>query len=128
MKGNLIKKLMKYNSIEKFLVEALHQAETLQGRYADTAKSIRAALSSLQDHREGPSNIPGHPTRFTDPGLDSLTPTEKRVLDEIRLGKSPKEIAHSVGRSVKTIEAQRDTIRKKLGYETARKLEEAVRI
>ena len=48
-------------------------------------------------------------------GETRLTPTQSRVADLIRFGKCTKEIAETLGISIKTVETHRHKIRKKLG-------------
>ena len=47
----------------------------------------------------------------------ALTKTEKLVLDQLMQGKSNKEIARGLGRSVRTIEDHRSHIMRKLGVD-----------
>lgn len=65
--------------------------------------------------------IMGCPALILEPaaGFDSLSPTEKRVLEMLGT-MSVKEIAHKVGRSIKTIETQRAQISRKLGLNDGR--------
>lgn len=51
--------------------------------------------------------------------LTRLTATERAVLQAIAAGGTTKEIAMARGRSVKTIEAQRITLYRKLGLRSA---------
>jgi DNA-binding NarL/FixJ family response regulator len=48
------------------------------------------------------------------PGLDSLTPAERRVLKLISVNRTTKEVADDLGLSPRTIEAHRQNICKKL--------------
>ncbi len=55
-------------------------------------------------------------------GLDALTPRELIVLRLIGQGQSPASIARVQSRSTKTIEAHRESIKRKLGLQTASEL------
>jgi len=58
---------------------------------------------------------------------ENLTPREREIYLLLREGLDAREIAEKLGRSLKTIEAQRDTLRKKLGFKTSKELTDAVR-
>ena len=54
--------------------------------------------------------------------LDSLSNRELQVFELIGQGKSTRQIAEHLGRSVKTIETYRDRLRKKLGLDSGTEL------
>ncbi len=87
-------------------------AERLEA-YARAAVKVREAYDEIM--RAGKEDTPR-------PSLDDLTPKEREIYDLIAQGLEPREIAGKLGKSLKTIEAQRDTLRKKLGYATSHDL------
>lgn len=58
--------------------------------------------------------------------LETLTPRERQVLDEVAAGQSNKRIAHTLGLSQKTIEFHRANVMKKLGAKSLANLIKAV--
>ncbi len=53
--------------------------------------------------------------RRQNPGLDQLTPAEKRILKQIAEDRTSKEIAEELGISVRTVESHRQNMSTKLG-------------
>jgi DNA-binding NarL/FixJ family response regulator len=66
-------------------------------------------LDAFADRREPAGPVPG-----ADRELDQLTPREREVLRHIARGYMYKEIAHSLGISVKTVEAHVSAVLRKL--------------
>ncbi|MFM7087468.1 MAG: LuxR C-terminal-related transcriptional regulator [Cyanobium sp.] len=86
---------------------AMHWSELLQG--------LRGSLSGM-----APPVMPD-PARF-----QSLRPRERVLLDQIGLGLSSKEIARSLGLTLRTVETYRKTISARLGVSGAQLVRVAV--
>jgi len=71
---------------------------------------ISASLSGLLVRRRAQADA----LRREKPGLDSLTPTERRILKLIADDKTSKEIAEIVGCAVRTVETHRQNMSLKL--------------
>jgi len=71
---------------------------------------ISASLSGLLVHRRAQADA----LRREKPGLDSLTPTERRILRLIADDKTSKEIAEVLGCAVRTVETHRQNMSLKL--------------
>ena len=78
---------------------------------ADGKTFISASLSGLLVRRRAQADA----LRRQKPGLDSLTPTERRILKFIAHDKTSKEIADLVGCAVRTVETHRQNMSQKLG-------------
>lgn len=78
---------------------------------------ISPALSSLLLNRSR-----RHDALLQQPGIDSLTPTERRVLRRLAEHKTSKEIASELGVSARTIESHRANICSKLDLRGAHAL------
>jgi DNA-binding NarL/FixJ family response regulator len=72
---------------------------------------ISASLSGLLVRRRAQSDA----LRREKPGLDSLTPTERRILRLIADDKTSKEIAEVLGCALRTVETHRQNMSLKLG-------------
>ena len=72
---------------------------------------ISASLSGLLVRRRAQADT----LRREKPGLDSLTPTERRILKLIVDDKTSKEIAEVLGCAVRTVETHRQNMSLKLG-------------
>ena len=72
---------------------------------------ISASLSGLLVRRRTQAEA----LRRENPGLDSLTPTERRILQLIADDKTSKEIAEVLGCAVRTVETHRQNMSQKLG-------------
>lgn len=58
--------------------------------------------------------------------LSKLSEKEREVLDLLKQDLDTREIAEKLGRGKKTVESQRDNIRKILGIESARELQRMI--
>jgi DNA-binding CsgD family transcriptional regulator len=92
------RQLEEANATLKRLLEKRHQGQP----QADAAHS-------------NPDGAISSPLRNADAALIQLTPSEIRVTDFIKKGKSNKEIADLMHISVRTVEFHRNNIRKKMG-------------
>jgi len=72
---------------------------------------ISASLSDLLVHRRTQAEA----LHREKPGLDSLTPTERRILKLIADDKTSKEIAEVLECAVRTVETHRQNVSQKLG-------------
>lgn len=72
---------------------------------------ISASLSGFLVRRRAQADA----LRREKPGLDSLTPTERRILRFIAADKTSKEIAELLGCAVRTVETHRQNMSLKLG-------------
>lgn len=88
-------------------VRAVHNGGAFFG--ADVAVHLAAAVRG-----EAPTAQPMQEKSSAEL-LDRLTPREREVLQLVAAGKSSKEIAATLGISVRTAEAHRDSIGKKTG-------------
>jgi PAS domain S-box-containing protein len=79
----------------------------------NTANSTRKSLVDIVELNL--NKITANFTRQLSSSLYSLTSTEIKVADLVRLGKPTKEIATTLNISYKTVESHRERIRKKLG-------------
>ncbi len=95
--------VLKENAVED-LISAVRSA-------ADGKTFISASLSGLLVRRRAQADA----LRRQKPGLDSLTPTERRILKLIADDKTSKEIADLVGCAVRTVETHRQNMSQKLG-------------
>lgn len=100
----------------------LAMAERLEA-YARAAVMVRNAYEEIS-RSEG---IGPQQAGDKSPPLDNLTPKEREIYDLITQGLEPREIAAKLEKSLKTIEAQRDTLRKKLGFASSHDLTKAAR-
>src|SRR5262245_60589757 len=80
-------------------------------RVAEGKTFISASLSGLLLRRRAEADA----LRREKPGLDSLTPTERRILKLIADDKTSKEIAEVLSCAVRTVETHRQNISQKLG-------------
>ncbi len=95
--------VLKENAAED-LVQAVHHAAA--GR-----TFISASLSGLLLRRRERAEA----LRREKPGLQSLTPTERRILKLIAEDKTSKEIAGELGSALRTVETHRQNMSAKLG-------------
>jgi DNA-binding NarL/FixJ family response regulator len=100
--------------IRESLLDTLRRIQA----YSRAEIHIKKALDEI-DSADGPIERSAH--------LENLTPREKEIYQMLAQGLEPREIAEKLKRSLKTIEAQRDTLRKKLGFATAADLARAAR-
>jgi DNA-binding NarL/FixJ family response regulator len=77
---------------------------------ADGKTFISASLSDLLVRRRGQVEA----LRRERPGLDALTPTERRILKLIADDRTTKEIADALGSAVRTVETHRQNMSQKL--------------
>ncbi len=113
--------------------------------YGDVATAVRAMRAGAISFREKPFNeqnvldfVAEAVGRSREAGrvrvrrgeiskrLETLTPRERQVLDEVAAGQSNKRIAHALGLSQKTIEFHRANVMKKLGVKSLANLIKAV--
>src|SRR5262245_38148265 len=95
--------VLKENAVEDLLAAV---------RSAASGKTfISASLSDLLVHRRTQAES----LRREKPGLDSLTPTERRILKLIADDKTSKEIAEVLSCAIRTVETHRQNISQKLG-------------
>lgn len=78
---------------------------------ADSKTFISASLSGLLLRRRAHADA----LRREKPGIDSLTPTERRILKLIADDKTSKEIAEVLTCAVRTVETHRQNMSQKLG-------------
>ncbi len=95
--------VLKENAVED-LVQAIRCV-------ADGRTFISASLSGMVLRRREKSEA----LRREKPGLDSLTPTERRILKLIAADRTTKEIADELGSAVRTVETHRQNASAKLG-------------
>lgn len=95
--------VLKDNAAED-LITAIHAV-------AEGRMFISASLSSLLLHRREQQKA----LRLNHPGLESLTPSERRILKLIAEDKTSKEIAAVLDCSPRTIDTHRQNISQKLG-------------
>jgi len=76
-----------------------------------SAKMLASRWSRSHDN-------PGHPFNL----LETLTPRQRQVLQQLGTGRSTKEIASDLGISVKTVETHRARMMETLGYQRANEL------
>ena len=95
--------VLKENAVED-LISAVRSV-------ADGKTFISASLSGLLLRRRAQADA----LRREKPGLDSLTPTERRILQLIADDKTSKEIAEVLSCAVRTVETHRQNMSQKLG-------------
>lgn len=95
--------VLKDNAVED-LVQAIHDV-------ASGKMFLSAPLSAMLLRRRQKSEA----LRRDRPGLDSLTPTERRILRYIADDWTSKEIAANLGCAVRTVETHRQNMSMKLG-------------
>ena len=95
--------VLKENAVED-LISAVRSV-------ADGKTFISASLSGLLLRRR----VQADALRREKPGLDSLTPTERRILKLIADDKTSKEIAEVLSCAVRTVETHRQNMSQKLG-------------
>jgi len=95
--------VLKENAVED-LISAVRSV-------ADGKTFISASLSGLLVRRRAQADA----LRREKPGLDSLTPTERRILKLIADDKTSKEIAEVLSCAVRTVETHRQNMSQKLG-------------
>lgn len=95
--------VLKENAVED-LITAIRTVEA--GR-----TFISATLSDMLLRRRSRAEV----LRKERPGIDSLTPTERRILKLIAEDKTSKEIADLLGSAVRTVETHRQNMSAKLG-------------
>lgn len=95
----------------------------------DAARDLLAAVEAVMDGRIFLSSVVSgrlrNPNMQPDQmGLVEITPREREVLQLLAEGKTSREIAETLGTSVRTVETQRSSIMEKIG---ARSLADVVR-
>ncbi len=95
--------VLKENAVED-LIRAVHSA-------AEGKTFISASLAGMLVRRRERSEE----LRRAHPGLDALTPTERRILGLIAADRTTKEIADELGSAVRTVETHRQNMSQKLG-------------
>jgi DNA-binding NarL/FixJ family response regulator len=100
--------LLKHSAVEE-LKTALHQA--LMGRVYITPRIAAEVLSAMSDARTE-----------TSPSTGPLTPRQREVLQLVAEGESNKQIATTLGVSIKTVEHHKHNIKKKLRLKTTAEL------
>ena len=95
--------VLKENAVEE-LIQAVRAV-------ADGKAFVSATLSGLLLRRRERNEA----LRREKPGLDSLTPSERRILRLIAEDKTSKEIADALGCAVRTVETHRQNMSTKLG-------------
>ncbi len=98
-------------TIRDSLIDVSHKLDA----YARAAIKIKEALE-LIDSVELTTKYPD---------LNNLTPREHEIYKLLSEGMEMRDIAAKLGKSLKTVEAQRDTLRKKLGFATSHDLTRA---
>jgi len=95
--------VLKENAVEDLLsaVRSVAQSKTF----------VSASLSGVLLRRRAQTDA----LRRERPGLDSLTPTERRILKLIADDKTSKEIAEVLSCAIRTVETHRQNISQKLG-------------
>ena len=95
--------VLKENAVEDLLsaVRSVAQSKTF----------VSASLSGVLLRRRAQADA----LRRERPGLDSLTPTERRILKLIADDKTSKEIAEVLSCAIRTVETHRQNISQKLG-------------
>lgn len=135
---DLLKKLLRQYPDIKILVCSTHDEVVFAPRALDAGalgyvskkaehSDIVAALKTVLQGNTWVSDVvaerleqiqePGHAT-----GIDSLSNRELEVLRLIGEGKTPSKIAEQLFLSVKTVDAHREKIKRKLGMDTAAEL------
>lgn len=95
--------------------ESLEDVARRMDAYAQAGIKIKEALEII--------NSVELTTKY--PDLSHLTPREHEIYKLLGEGLEMRAIAEKLGKSLKTIEAQRDTLRKKLGFATSYELTRA---
>lgn len=95
------------------LAEALRQAAVGERYLSSSVRSLPMGNSSSSDDR---------PPLGIEVAVAQLTQRERQVLAMIGRGQSAAEVAHEMGRSIKTVEAHRNNLREKLGLKNNRQL------
>ena len=95
--------VLKENAVED-LIRAIRTV-------ADGKAFISASLACLLVRRRARSEV----LRLEKPGLNALTPTERRILKLIADDKTSKEIAEVLSCAVRTVETHRQNMSQKLG-------------
>ena len=95
--------VLKENAVEE-LVHAVHAV-------AEGRTFLSATLTGLLLRRRAQTEA----LRREKPGLDCLTPSERRILRLIAEDKTSKEIAGQLGCAVRTVETHRQNMSNKLG-------------
>jgi DNA-binding NarL/FixJ family response regulator len=100
--------LLKQSAVAE-LATALREA--LAGRYY-VSESLRGLLDGVFDPNRNPAELAG----------EDLTPRQREVLQLVAEGKTGKEIAASLGISVKTVEFHKSAIMQELGLRSVAEL------
>lgn len=88
-------------------------------RAAELVERVRQSFGRVEANRQAP------PDRGLAARLETLTPREREVLDQMVTGATSKRIAHALGGSFRTIETHRARVMEKLG---AKSLADLVRM
>ncbi len=117
--------LLTMHEDEDLLNEALNLGIRAYVLKENAAEDLLAAIQAVAEDRSFVSatlsgmllrrSIQNAALRQKKPGLDQLTPSERRILKLIAEDKTSKEIADLIGCSVRTIETHRQNISGKLG-------------
>ncbi len=85
------------------------------------AEKLSPAEIAMNASRLDQNNVASDASPSGDPG-HGLTVREQEILELIGTGSTPREIAQTLGLSIKTVESHRENIKQKLGIKTASKL------
>lgn len=110
--------------IQQLLLDAIAQNDAITNAHTRAGIKLKEALAeirSVTDDRTQKQNL------NVTVNINLLTPREREIFELISEGLKPRSIAERLGKSLKTIEAQRDAVRKKLGFPTSHDLMQAAR-
>lgn len=101
------------------IIDDLRAVQVRLGRVGLKIEDVRSRLDDLIQELTGVQSIVREHEK---PIHAELSPKEKEILKLLGGGATTQAIAEKLGRSKKTIEAHRDTIRKKLGISNSHEL------
>lgn len=102
--------------MQSMLLEAITRMEVLESVYSRGKDKLKEVLEDIRTAESIGRPVPTNENPATP---DNLTPKQRDIYRMLGAGMSMRDIAKKEGRSLKTIQSQRERIRKILGIENA---------
>ncbi len=111
--------------IQQMLLDAITKTDAISDAHRRAGIKLKEALAEIRSVTDDATPKQNLNVTFN---INLLSDREREIFELISDGLKPRNIAEKLGKSIKTIEAQRDAVRKKLGFPTSHDLTQAARM